>query len=446
MRGPDALELSATFRQEEAWGVRISSIGRFVVLGAIGIWVLLNVTPGNLLLPLLLIGAMLVTSALHLWLGLRRPGSIGWPLALYAVEVAMVTWVIATPNPAATAALPVQAPFRFAWKEFLVVLVALTAFSYRPQFVVGVGLLAAGAWAAWTAWILARPDTVTFADLPADPTREQLFSLMADPHFFDASARYAEILAILLTAGLIAGAVWRARRVVRVQAALERDRERDRQEAAFVRETFGRYVPESVARVLIADHGALVPEVRTATILFCDIEGFTALAERLPPDRLVAVLNAYFEAIAGALMAAGGVINQFQGDAVLATFNVPVADPDHAAHAVRAATTIARLVQAQDFAGERLKVRIGINTGEVVAGAFGARSRLNYTVHGDAVNVAARLEQMNKTLGTRILLTEQTWTLLDPGHEALADCARVGTLSVRGKSAPVSLYALACVE
>lgn len=205
-----------------------------------------------------------------------------------------------------------------------------------------------------------------------------------------------------------------------------------------IRSLFGRYVPEQIAAAILDEEGDLTPQTHTATILFVDLEGFTALSESLAPTTIVHILNAYFSRMVSILEKHGGVATQFQGDAILATFNVPVADPGHASNAIAAAREIVETIDAETFLGRRLSCRIGINTGEVVAGAVGAAGRLSYTVHGDAVNLAARLEQMNKDHGTRILLTDATVGAAD---DALEPPVRpVATVGVRGKRGPVALY------
>ncbi|MCP3956032.1 MAG: adenylate/guanylate cyclase domain-containing protein, partial [Desulfobacterales bacterium] len=167
-------------------------------------------------------------------------------------------------------------------------------------------------------------------------------------------------------------------------------------EREVIRRTLGRYVPESIAEKLLEDKGGLAPTEATATILFTDIAGFTVLTEALGPTRIVEVLNAYFSRMTKIIESRNGVITQFQGDAILAIFNVPVVDEDHANNACQAAVEMIECVESEIFAGEEIKCRIGINTGDIVAGAVGAEGRLTYTVHGDAVNQAARVEAMNK--------------------------------------------------
>jgi len=171
---------------------------------------------------------------------------------------------------------------------------------------------------------------------------------------------------------------------------------------------FVRYVPDPVVESLRKSRGVLEPQEVVATVLFCDLQDFTTLSQQVKPSEIVEILNSYFTVVAELLEAAGGVITQFQGDAVLACFNVPIALENHAEQAVDAAVSILDSVDRQTFSGRKLNCRIGISTGPVVAGVVGARARVNYTVHGDTVNMAARLEQMNKQYGTRILVAEAT--------------------------------------
>jgi len=134
----------------------------------------------------------------------------------------------------------------------------------------------------------------------------------------------------------------------------------------------------------------------------------------------------------------GGVVTQFQGDAILATFNVPVADVNHARNAIQAAQQMLDCTASNEFDGETLNIRIGINTGSVVAGAIGAKGRLNYTVHGDAVNLAARLEALNKEYGSRLLISESS-AAQAPDFEL----SRIGEVTVRGQTRSTGLFTLA---
>ncbi len=219
-------------------------------------------------------------------------------------------------------------------------------------------------------------------------------------------------------------------------AMLEGMRQRE-----ILRDNFGKFVPEAVAEQILAERGALAPVTRTATVLFTDIAGFSTIGERMPPGDLIELLNEYFAVLIEPIEGHRGVIHQFQGDAILATFNLPIEDPQHALNAVRAGLAIQSLVAERTFGdGVWLPTRIGINTGNVVGGTVGGTGRLGYTVHGDAVNLAARIEQMNKQLGTLLLVAETTASLCRGEIEFTA----VGTSEVRGREQAVKLFTPAC--
>ena len=206
-------------------------------------------------------------------------------------------------------------------------------------------------------------------------------------------------------------------------------------ERAIMRSTLGQLVPEQVARRLLAAEGRLEPVEDKVTVLMCDIEGFTALTHQLGRQRVFEFLNEYFDAIVAIVERHGGVITQFQGDAILAVFNLPLPDRDHAAQALRAALEIVRVCDEKTFAGVHARNRIGITTGRVVAGAVGSSGRLSYTVHGNAVNLAARIEAANKDYGTRILLSEKTAERC-PGFRL----RKVADAQIRGYAEPVGLF------
>jgi len=217
---------------------------------------------------------------------------------------------------------------------------------------------------------------------------------------------------------------------------VEQVRDRD-----FIKETFGRYVPEAVAASILENKGEFKAQHRLATILYTDIEAFTTICESLSPDGVVDLLNEYFSLLVDVINRHGGVVNQFQGDAMLVTFNIPVADDDHAADAVQTAVEIQKALSDHVFChGEKMATRIGVNTGNVVAGSVGANDRLNYTVHGDAVNIAARLEGLNKEFGSHVLISEDTKNLAVAKLASLYEFEPKGEMTIRGKTESVTVY------
>jgi class 3 adenylate cyclase len=206
-------------------------------------------------------------------------------------------------------------------------------------------------------------------------------------------------------------------------------------ERTLIRDTLGRFVSEEVAKSLLSGGGRIEPTEAKATVLVCDLEDFTQLTDALGPRGTVDFLNAYFEVVVAIVERHGGVITQFQGDAILAVFNLPIVNPDHAANALRAAIELVRITDEQAFAGVHARNRVGLYTGRVLAGAVGSRGRLSYTVHGNAVNLASRIEALNKDYGTRILLAGKTAERC-PGFEL----RKVADAEIRGYGEPVPLY------
>jgi class 3 adenylate cyclase len=214
----------------------------------------------------------------------------------------------------------------------------------------------------------------------------------------------------------------------RMQAGLA---ERQRLQVAF-----GTYVdPALAARLLRQGDDVFTGERRVVTVMFVDIRDFTPFAEANTAEDTVARLNALFEIVVPAVVEAGGHVNKFLGDGALAVFGAPNELADHADAAVTAAVLIHRLV-GERFGGD-LRIGMGINTGVVIVGTIGGGGKLEFTLIGDAVNVAARVEQLTKTTGDAILLTQQTVDVLSTRPPGLVDRK---SHALKGKSAAVQVF------
>ncbi|OBK72746.1 adenylate/guanylate cyclase domain-containing protein [Mycobacterium sp. 1274761.0] len=216
----------------------------------------------------------------------------------------------------------------------------------------------------------------------------------------------------------------------RMQAGLA---ERQRLQAAF-----GSYVDPALAkRLLEQGDDVFTGERRKVTVMFVDIRDFTPYAEANSAEDTVARLNALFEIVVPAVVDAGGHVNKYLGDGALAVFGAPNDLADHGDAAVSAAMTIHQRV-AERFGGE-LRIGMGINTGVVIAGTIGGAGKLEFTLIGDAVNVAARVERLTKVTGDTILLTQQTVDTLASRPQGLHDR---GTHPLKGKSAAARVFGL----
>ena len=207
------------------------------------------------------------------------------------------------------------------------------------------------------------------------------------------------------------------------------------QERERLREAFGTYVdPEVAARV--AEEGAVLEgDDVEVSVLFLDIRDFTAFAERASAREVVTTLNRFWELVVPVVSAHGGHANKFIGDGLLAVFGTPERLPDHADRAVEAGVDMVRRVRAE-YAGE-IRVGIGVNSGPVVAGTIGGGGRLEFTVIGDTVNTAARVERVTRTTGHEMLISEATHALLDRDRDGFEEW---GSAQLKGKSEEVKLY------
>lgn len=212
-----------------------------------------------------------------------------------------------------------------------------------------------------------------------------------------------------------------------------------------MRDLFGRVVSEEVREALLKGQVGLGGELKVVTVLFTDIRQFTTLSENRSPQEIVAVLNSYFSVVTGAIREAGGLVNKFGGDSTMAIFGAPVSAPpaESARQALRAALAIRtrlaefnarRVAQGQ----EPINVGIGVNTGEVITGNIGSAERFEYTVIGDTVNIAARVQGLTSQFpDSNILITDSTLAALGDEQLLVVDH---GEIALKGKTKRVRVY------
>ncbi len=213
------------------------------------------------------------------------------------------------------------------------------------------------------------------------------------------------------------------------------------QERDKLRTTMGKYMTEAVVAHLLAGDVELGGKTLEVTILFCDLRDFTALSEKRNAQEIVGLLNEYFTEMVDCVIAEGGVVDKYIGDNIMAVFGAPVSRRDDAIHATRAAVAMrAALAKLNERLAPRglptLRFGIGLHTGEVVAGNIGSAKRMEYTVIGDAVNLASRLESKTKELGTDILISEATHELAKGVIEGEA----FGEIHVKGREQAVQIF------
>lgn len=213
-----------------------------------------------------------------------------------------------------------------------------------------------------------------------------------------------------------------------------------------LRRLFGLYVSPEVAKVAVRTGAGLGGELVDCTVMFSDIRDFTSYSEHMPPKQLVDLINQYMTAMVSVIVQHGGVVTRFGGDSILAVFGTPLNPmPDHAGRAVATGLemrqTLITFNKAEMVAGRpMLENGIGIASGLVIAGNVGGKERIEYTVMGDAANLAARLEDMTKEVGFPILISDETYQALDDVSDL--DARPLNEVRIKGKREKVTVYAL----
>ena len=222
----------------------------------------------------------------------------------------------------------------------------------------------------------------------------------------------------------------------------------------FVREQrekrrLSRFFSPDVLRAVVRgrDERSLGSSRRLVTVLFSDLRGFTSISERLEPEQVAAMLREYLTEMTEIVFAHDGAVDKYIGDCVMALYNVPVEDPEHAIKAVRTGLafqerTLAAAARWEAKYGVTIRNGVGINTGEAVVGTLGSQQRLEYTAIGDTVNLAARLESITKDHGVSIIISESTYEYV----KGVFATRELGAVTVRGKSVPVKIYAVLATD
>ncbi len=281
---------------------------------------------------------------------------------------------------------------------YIFIFIALRALRFEPGYVLLSGIIGAAGWLVLVVY------AITDAAGGSVITRNYIEYLTSNSVLL--GGEVDKIMSIMVVTIVLTLAIARARKLL-IQSIVE----------SSTAENLAHFVPGEIADRIATAEGPLIDaqtETREASILFADLVSFTSMSERLTPTALITTLNEYFAMIAEPVERNEGAIILFVGDAILATFNLPSGNIKHATSAVATALEIQQRLENHEFStGVKLKARIGINTGTVVGGFAGTPDRLSYTVYGDDVNIAARLEQLNKDRNTSILISERTMQLSD---------------------------------
>jgi adenylate cyclase len=251
-----------------------------------------------------------------------------------------------------------------------------------------------------------------------------------------ATVNHSTRVILLMASGIVAGIVSQQIRR-QFQRALRSMAEQNR-----ILGMFGQHVSPAVVDRLLSQDVELGGEVRHVCMMFLDIEGFTTFSESRRPEEVVEYLNSLFSFMIESVNRHHGIVNKFLGDGFMAVFGAPISDARDSRNAVAASLEIMRTVEAMSASGEiaPTRIRIGLHAGDAVTGNVGSSARKEYTIIGDVVNLASRLEQLNKQFGSRVLISETVAERLDGEQDRMTPH---GAIQVKGREQPVHVYELA---
>ncbi len=429
------------FAAEERRGLDLAIKARLFALVAVQLWLIYALPHFYALFHHLFIGLFLALGLTQMLL-LRSRFDRWWHKYLFAaLDGILLSAILLAPNPFLAEAAPAPMALRYANIIFYFVFLAGVALTYSPALVLWTGCSAMLAWGAGVFW-LAQLDGVITSHDPLWQDAESLDKTIAvflQPDFLHVNLQIKKIFVVLLISGLLAIVVWRARRLVRSQVGAER-----------ARTNLARYFSPNLVDQLAAQDEPLSSERRQAVaVLFADIQGFTKLCERLPPEDVVRMLRAFHLRMETAIFACGGTLDKYMGDGLMATFGTPEPGERDATDALDCARRM--LAELDQLNRERLAEReaplaigIGIHYGPVVQGDIGGGQRLEFTVLGDTVNVASRLEAFTRDLGTPLVVSQDLIDQIDAEATAadLTGLVAGPAATIRGRTEQLRVWLL----
>jgi len=437
--------LRLAFAREQLGGLRLATYARLVALGVIAVWLVAAQREVSVVYYLGVVAIFATLAFIQLAVS-ARPGR-GWLKYVFtALEMALLAAVLVHPNPLASHMSEVPLAMLVRGQNFLYffVLLALTALSLSPGYVLWSGVAAALAWSGGVFWVILQPGTVTvasFAEYRAMTLADRAAALF-DPEFVDIVVWQQQVLILLVVAALLALAVGRARRVVERQAILERERA-----------SLARYFSPNIVDELTQSMNPLGAVRRQdIAVLFCDIVGFTGVAAAQSPEAVVTLLREFYARLEDAVFTCGGTIDNYFGDEMMATFGTPLPGPYDATRALRCGRMI--LERLETWNRERIergepavRVGIGIHFGPAVLGNIGGERRLEFTAIGDTVNIANRLEGRTRDLDTDLAVSDALVEQVrreNAGSEPpeLTDMVQAPPVLLRGRSAETGIWLL----
>lgn len=442
---PIANDVTIGIEREERDGLAFMVWGRLIVLGVLAAWVALTLPFERSQTYLLAIVTFAALGVAPYLLARWNFGGTAVIALFLLFDVCILSYILLVPPPFYVEGWTPQLNLRLPNILFLGVFLVGMALSYSPFLVIWTGAVTVAVWSAGYFWIASLPNSLAYTSrdmldrgwTPADAIRRFL-----DPNAVSLTQLANQNVFLVLVTLILTLTVWRSRRLVRRQVAAEAQRV-----------ALSRYFSPNIVRELVTNNGELErPTRQPVAVLFADMVGFTALSERISPEALVELLREFHGRLARIAFAHDGTVDKYIGDAIMVHFGTPKPRSDDPVRALScAAEMIAEMKRwNEERAGagkEKIGIGIGLHYGEVLVGNIGDARRLEYTVLGDTVNVASRLERLTREMKEALVVSDDLVravrecgvrpTSIMP--DLRADQAR----TVRGRLEPVAIWSAA---
>lgn len=400
-RAGGTLPLAATFQQESVSGLRMATIGRTAAMVAITPLVIFLVPGSAYWFELFFIALVALLGVVHYLTVRRRPDRLWWGFVFAVLDAGIIVCVLIYPNPLIEAGWPPQMQLRNGVVVYMFIVVALAGLAYSPSLTLWTGITLAVAWALGIAWAVSWPGSITALPANVEPSIESYLALILSKGFIDLNVHFQSVFVLLVVTVILAGIVWRSRRLVLRQASTAREHA-----------NLARYFPPGIVEQLSNQERPLEQtREQQGAVLFTDIVGFTGMVEQMTAFEMIGFLRDYHRRLEETVFQHGGTLDKFLGDGIMATFGTPITAPEDALDAVKCAAAILDVAAAwneerKQAGAAPVRVSVGAHYGPVVLGNIGSERRLEFAVLGDVVNVASRLEEQTRRLGAAALLSD----------------------------------------
>ncbi|MFY0614627.1 MAG: adenylate/guanylate cyclase domain-containing protein [Hyphomicrobiaceae bacterium] len=435
-------EVSEELAQEELTGLAYVFWGLFLVLSLLATWIAatLPIERSSLYVAAITLFAALGAAPFLL----TRRGIGGTPVVaiFLLIDAAILSYILIFPNPYGLEGWSPQLNLRAPGFLYVGVFLVAMALSYKPALVIWAGIATITTWTVGYLWVVNLPDSVIFSSsdvLDRGLGIEAVISTILDPKAVGLTRLSNQIVFLALVTVILTLTVWRSRRLVRRQVAAEAQRS-----------ALSRYFSPNIVREISINSQSLDhPKVQPVAVLFADMVGFTAITERLKPDALVSLLREFHGKLADKAFAHGGTVDKYIGDAIMVNFGTPHSKPDDAVRALQCAVEMVASIEEWNVEratnGEPpIGIGVGVHFGDVIVGNIGDARRLEYTVLGDTVNVASRLEHLTRDLSASLVVSDDLIKAVraqsvDPKTVA-SGLIKDESRTVRGRSEPIAIW------